>query len=82
MNITNYELRKKHKIKVTTAQEKLLKLLSPIEAKDFVDSLKKVHYLGTYCVEKDMVELQHSSYVYLLIEAIQAIADQSNTKSI
>ena len=44
-------------VKVTPAQQKLLKLISHVEAEDYFTSLKNVHYLGTYCVDSDMVEL-------------------------
>ncbi len=63
---------------LTLAQKELLNLLQHKEAADFFDSLKKVHYLGTYCVEKDMVELSASQYVHELLFAIQKIAIEHN----
>ncbi len=59
---------------LTPAQIELLNLLQHKEATDYFDSLKKVHYLGTYCVETDMVELSASQYVHELLFAIQKIA--------
>lgn len=35
---------------ITTAQKELLDLLNTNEIQDYFDALKKVHYLGTYCV--------------------------------
>jgi hypothetical protein len=58
------------------AQQNLVALLSPTEVKDFLVSLKKVHYLATYCVEESMVELSHSGYVQLLIDALQELVNQ------
>ena len=62
------------KEEITQAQKELLELLQHSEATDYFDALKKVHYLGTYCVDKDMVELEASSYVHHLLDAIQKIA--------
>ena len=59
---------------LTQAQKELLNLLQHKEAADFFYSLKKVYYLGTYCVEKDMIELSASQYVHELLFAIQNIA--------
>ncbi len=58
------------------AQQNLVALLNPTEVKDFLESLKKVHYLATYCVAEDMVELNHSGYVQLLIDALQELVCQ------
>ncbi len=59
---------------LTVAQKELLNLLQHKEATDYFNSLKKVHYLGTYCVEMDMVELSASRYVHDLLYVIQKIA--------
>ena len=63
-------------IQVTPAQQKLLKLISHVEAEDYFTSLKNVHYLGTYCVDKDMVELWQNGYVHSLLDAIQEIKQE------
>lgn len=63
-------------IQVTPAQQKLLKLISHVEAEDYFTSLKQVHYLGTYCVDKDMVELWQNGYVHNLLDAIQEIKQE------
>jgi len=60
-------------LKVTSAQKELLNLLNHQEVKGYFLSLKKVHYLGTYCIQSDMVELSASSYVHNLMDAIQKI---------
>lgn len=62
------------KEEVTEAQKELLDLLKPSEVTDYFDSLKKVHFLGTYCIQPDMVELAASSYVHNLLDVIQKIA--------
>jgi hypothetical protein len=59
---------------LTEAQKELLALLNTNEIHDYFDALKKVHYLGTYCVQKDMVELEASAYVHQLLDVIQKIA--------
>lgn len=66
------------KEEITQAQKELLDLLKPTEIADYFDSLKKVHFLGTYCVNKDMVELEASSYVHHLLDAVQKIALESD----
>ncbi len=58
---------------ITTAQKELLDLLNTNEIHDYFDALKKVHYLGTYCVQKDMVELEASAYVHNLLDVVQKI---------
>lgn len=71
-------------VRVTPAQQKLLQLITPVEAQDFYKSLKNVHYLGTYCVENSMVELCKAGYVHQLLDAIQAISQEhfiNNLKS-
>ncbi len=60
-------------VAVTAAQHRLLQLLKSVEGKEILTGLKKIHYLGTYCIDEDMVELKHSSYVQLLIEAMDAL---------
>lgn len=47
-----------NKEEITQAQKELLELLRHTEATDYFDALKKVHYLATYCVPKDMAELE------------------------
>jgi len=61
-------------LKLTPGQKELLNLLEHKDAADHFDSLKMVHYLGTYCVGTDMVELSSSSCVHDLLDAIQKIA--------
>lgn len=63
-------------VQVTPAQKKLLKLITHVEAEDYFTSLKQVHYLGTYCVDKDMVELWQHGYVHHLLDAIQEIKQE------
>lgn len=60
--------------KLTPAQKELLKLLEHKEAAVNFESLKMVHYLGTYCVGTEMVELSASRYVHDLLDAVQKIA--------
>ncbi len=64
-------------MEITQAQKELLDLLKPTEANNYFDALKKVHFLETYCVQKDMVELEASSYVHHLLDAFQKIALES-----
>lgn len=65
---------KKGHIEVTPAQKELLKLLEHKEAYDYFESLKMVHYLATYCVGNEMVELSASRYVHDLLDIVQKIA--------
>ena len=39
---------KKKSVELTPAQKELLNLLQHSEVEDYYNSLKKVHYLGTY----------------------------------
>jgi len=61
---------------VTAAQEQLLLLLNSVEVKDHVNSLKKVHFLATYCIPLDLVSLNDSCYVHRLLDAVTAIANE------
>jgi len=63
-------------IQVTPAQQHLLQLISHIESEDIYTSLKTVHYLGTYCADKEMVDLQHSATVHTLLDAIHDIKQE------
>ena len=65
---------KKEPIEVTSAQKELLKLLEHKEANEYFESLKMVHYLATYCVGNEIVELSASRYVHDLLDAVQKIA--------
>ena len=64
---------KKTFIQVTSAQKELLSLLEHKEAPDYYESLKMVHYLATYCVAHEMVELSASRIVHNLMDAIHKI---------
>jgi hypothetical protein len=61
-------------VSLTAAQKELLHLLDHKEASDYFDSLKKVHYLATYCVATEMVELTASRYVHDLLDVVYKIA--------
>jgi len=60
-------------VQVTPAQQKLLQLVTPVEAEDYFKSLKAVHYLGTYCIGADMADLPASGLVHQLIDALNDI---------
>ncbi len=61
-------------IELTSAQKELIDLLKHKEAQEYFHSLKEIHYLGTYCVMKDLVNLSASQYVHHLLDSIQKIA--------
>lgn len=63
-------------IQVTPAQHQLLQLITHQEAEDYFNSLKQVHYLGTYCVNKDMVDLWQHGYVHKLLDALQELKQE------
>jgi hypothetical protein len=65
---------KKELVEVISAQKELLKLLEHKEANDYFESLKMIHYLATYCVGNEMVELSASRYVHDLLDIVQKIA--------
>ena len=65
-------------IKVTPAQKELLELLSDKEVHEYFESLKMVHYLATYCVGNEMVELWASRCVHDLLDAVHKIALEHN----
>jgi glutaredoxin-related protein len=67
-------VKKTYMVEITNAQKELLNLLKHKEAEEYFLSLKKVHYLGTYCMQPDMVELAASSQVHDLLDAIQEIS--------
>ena len=70
---------KKESIKVTPAQKELLELLSVKEVKDHLESLQMIHYLATYCVGNEKVELSASRDVHDLMNAIQNIVLETNS---
>ena len=63
-------------LQLTPAQKELLDLLNHKEVHDFYASLKVVHYLGTYYVGNDIVDLSASRYVHDLLDALQKIAKE------
>ena len=69
----------KESIEVTPAQKEMLELLSSKEVNDHFESLKMVHYLATYCVGNEMVELSASRNVHDLLDVIQKIALEGNS---
>lgn len=72
----------KESIKVTPAQKELLDLLSYKEVHDCFESLKMIHYLGTYCVSVEMVELWASRTVHDLMNVIQKIAAEYSNQEL
>lgn len=58
---------------LTPAQKELLALLHPKEVKSFYESLKMVHYLATYCVGTEMVDLSASRDVHDLMDVLQKL---------
>jgi len=64
---------KKKYMKLTPAQIELIELIQDCEVEDYFQSLKKIHYLGTYCVDSELLELSASAYVHRLLDAIQKI---------
>ena len=67
---------KRETIEVTPAQKELLELVAHKEVHGYLESLKMVHYLGTYHVKSDAVELWASGSVQDLIECVQKIANE------
>ncbi|NER12102.1 hypothetical protein GWK08_01490 [Leptobacterium flavescens] len=66
-------------IQLTAAQKELFELLNNREIKDYYDALKTVHYLGTYHVRNDMVDLSASRQVQDLLDVIREIAIEHDT---
>lgn len=60
-------------INLTTAQKELFELLNHENGTDYFESLKTVHYLATYCVETELVNLSASRYVQDLLDVIENI---------
>jgi len=60
-------------LNITQAQKELLNLLQHSEVDEYFESLKKVHYLGTYLIDSELVEPSASGYVHQLLDAIQKI---------
>jgi len=60
-------------LNITTAQKELLNLLQHSEVEDYFDSLKKVHYLGTYLIDSELVDISASGYVHQLLDVMQKI---------
>lgn len=69
-------------VEVTSAQQKLLQLITLTEAEDFANSLKAIHFLGTYCVSNEMADLPSSHYTHILLDAIQEIAQENFIKNL
>lgn len=64
-------------VTVTPAQQRLLQLLKGPEAQDFADSLRTVHYNGTYGVTVEEFCPSSSRYTHLLLDAVQALATEN-----
>ena len=60
-------------VEVTLAQKELLELLSHKEVRVYFEALKTVHYLATYSVGVEKVELWASRDVHNLLDALQKI---------
>lgn len=82
LNENNFETNDVVCVLVTPAQKELLQLITPHEAEDIYQSLKKVHYLGTYCIDNDMADLFASGSVHDLLDAIQKIAFETTIKEL
>jgi len=65
---------KKKYMKLTPAQIELIDLIQGGEVEGYFQSLKKIHYLGTYCVDTKKVQLSASAHVHRLLDALQKIA--------
>jgi hypothetical protein len=61
-------------MKLTKAQSELIELLNHKEINDYFEALKMIHYLGTYCVESEIVELSASRLVHDLLDVLQKIS--------
>ena len=66
-------------VELTQAQKELLNLLQHSEVKEYFESLKTVHYLGTYLINSELADLSASGYVHQLLDAIQKITMENNT---
>jgi hypothetical protein len=64
---------KKELIAVTPAQKELFILLKNPEVEEYYNALKKVHYLATYSVDVELIELSASAYVHELMDVVQKI---------
>ncbi len=58
---------------LSPAQKELLELLHPKEVQSFYESLKLLHYLATYCVSTELVELSASKDVQNLINVLEGL---------
>jgi hypothetical protein len=72
---------KKEIIEVTKAQKELIELLAHKEVQDYFESLKMIHYLGTYCVNEGMVELWASRLVQNLLDIMLDIVIEQSSKN-
>ncbi len=63
----------KKSVELTLAQKELLQLLQHSEVENYFESLKKVHYLGTYLIDPELVDISASGYVHQLLDVIQKI---------
>jgi hypothetical protein len=64
---------KKELIAVTPAQKELFILLKNSEVEEYYNALKKVHYLATYSIDVELIELSASAYVHELMDVVQKI---------
>lgn len=60
-------------LELTPAQKKLLFLFNSNQAEDYYEALKKVHFLGTYCIPSDEAELFASGQVHELLDIIYEV---------
>lgn len=69
-------------VQVTPAQQKLLELLTPSNAEDYLNSLTAIHELATYFVcDKDLVNLRASYQAQILINYLQELTKEQSLKT-
>jgi len=70
---------KKKYMKLSPAQIELIELIKHSEVEDYFESLKRVHYLGSYLIDSEVVELSAFAYVHQLLDVIQKIVIENKT---
>ena len=65
---------------LTTAQKELLELLNQDNVNDYFEALKTVHYLATYCINEELVNLSASRSVQDLLDVIERITIENSLR--
>ncbi len=69
-------------VQVTPAQKELLELVSGLETKEVLEGFRHTFFLAAFCIDRDMIELDKVSYVYLVLQKIENLHHENLTNKL